>query len=197
MFKKRILSIILVLVMAFSMMGFTVSAEDETNTNTVCTCPGRCDCPEAICKQEQYTLIAGQNMDVGTIGVRRCADTLKIGIFPNKGWQLVEWHIDVATLPSGIPHNKNGSPIPGKFRFNNWNNFGLEPFECYIDLADDEINLASASVLYLAIHAVVQKFNPETCTWQQETAWGFNYCNQKLIEADGANWANYVLFPPQ
>lgn len=190
MFKKRILTIIVILAMTISMTGFAVSAADG-GTNA---CPY---CIENTCSEspdfhafDQFYLIAGQNMEIDHVGVYRNGNILTVGIYTSD-WELVEWHVDVATTRDGIPHNKNGSPVPGHFRFQSTtvpaSNF------CNIDLSSIGIDPCKSFVL--AVHAVVQKYDPCTCTYQRETAWAKTCLTSTFEDAPGANWASYVVVP--
>jgi hypothetical protein len=64
-----------------------------------------------------FNLYAGQNTLVGNGTVSNDATNLNVDFDLNDGWCMTESHVDAASTAAGIP-NKNGNPIPGKFRFN-------------------------------------------------------------------------------
>jgi hypothetical protein len=127
-------------------------------------------------------LYAGQSIYVGSIPVNVgfvSSPDIIIGAPALTGdWQVIETHVAIATSMAGIPQNKSGNPIPGRFPY----------------VAPQTVAKASvagytpgyAGPWYIAVHVVV--YNP--CTCQTETAWA-RYCDS--FGFPGANWATYTI----
>lgn len=102
---------------------------------------------DAACTQ---TLYAGKNIDVGTVTF---SDDETVTYNLKDGWIMTEAHLHLATKLSGIPQNKNGNPIPGKFQYKKYYNpgvatdtFSTGPWSC-------------GKTLYIAAHAVVTGYS--------------------------------------
>lgn len=100
----------------------------------------------AVCTQ---TLYAGKNIDVGTVTF---SDDGTVIYNLKDGWVMTEAHLHVATSLLGIPQ-KNGNPIPGKFKYKKYynpgvttNSFPTGPWSC-------------GRPLYIAAHAVVTGYS--------------------------------------
>lgn len=125
-------------------------------------------------------------IDVGAVQVCNDAGNLYVTYVTTGGWCLLETHLHIFeddTEFADVPH-KNGNPIPGHFDYS-------AEHDCvtrytYTILLDewDPANIAA--------HAVVKK----TCTCQEETAWGDDFCTfcNDENEFPGNNWARYFTY---
>ena len=122
-------------------------------------------------------LLAGKNINVGTLNVEVVGDNLVVTYKVNDPWVLGETHLYVGT-------EKPTKSAPGQFPY------GPESPE-YAVIGDDvvyTIDLAgfSGTILYIAAHAEVT--NPT----EEETAWA-GWCNSERIRPN-KNWATYFTF---
>ncbi|MGH6841806.1 MAG: hypothetical protein ACREDV_06895, partial [Methylocella sp.] len=93
------------------------------------------------------TLVAGQTTNVGTVEVCPGSPgtvTYTITNFP--AICLTEVHLDIETSLGAIPHTKDGSPIPGKFRYS--------AFPSCVGQYTFNVNVSETN--YVAAHAVVK-----------------------------------------
>jgi hypothetical protein len=125
---------------------------------------------DPICGEQYVCLMAGQNMEIGSVKVWHDENCLYVDFIVDDPWVVTDTHIAVADSLEGIPQTKKGSPKIG--------NFPYEAGEC-IDVTQWEWG----TVLYIAAHAVVE--NGE----QAETAWG---CGEEF-DKSWAMWFNYTL----
>jgi hypothetical protein len=65
----------------------------------------------------EQDLMAGQNIDVGTVYVWNDANSLYVKYETTGGWVMTETHLAVATALTGIPQTKTSNPIPGQFAY--------------------------------------------------------------------------------
>lgn len=126
---------------------------------------------------EEFTLYAGQNIDVGTVSVSNDSDSIYVTYTTTGGWLIYETHVYVGDV-AGIPTNNSGNPQIGLFP-HNMTHSGVSSFT--VAFAIDE-NLDCYAI---AAHAVVGITNPDG-TVQTETAWS----NGNDIN-DGGSWATY------
>ena len=112
-------------------------------------------------------LVAGQNIDVGTVTVRDDGTNLFVTYETTTGgWVLSETHLAVETSVEAIPQ-KNGNPIPGKFEYKTDHSSSTTSYTYEIPLGDWKVG----DTLVVAAHAVVQlKESGEVV--QEETGWG-------------------------
>ncbi len=118
------------------------------------------------------TLVAGQNIPVGTVEVCPDADTVKYTI-TDPSYCLTEVHLAVGQALADIPQTKNEDPQPGQFPYS-------DSPDCTTAYT---FNVPVEPEDYVAAHAVVQAGE------DQETAWAGEY------HFHGANWANYTIIP--
>jgi hypothetical protein len=114
------------------------------------------------------TLIAGQNIDAGTVAYWRACNVLHIEYATTGGWMLAETHLAVAGSMEEFPVTRSGNPIPGHFPLTGTHDPPVNWFEYTVDL--DAMGLAEAEVLYAAAHAVVKKFDGGMVVGE-ESAW--------------------------
>lgn len=125
------------------------------------------------CGMTEVTIFAGQTIDVGTLTILNDEDKLVLVIDISDDWMLVEYHLHFGKTVEDIPHNRNGTPIPGQFMISgttlpedgtlSYTLAELEELtELEFDLGDDII---------IAFHAVVQMKGTTEEEPITETAW--------------------------
>ena len=119
-------------------------------------------------------LIAGQNINVGTVSVWNDGTTLYVKYDTIDGWEMTETHLAVATDPTLIPQtlpNKKGlgggNPIPGQFAYSTIHNPAVITFTYEIPLS----TWGPGTTLYIAAHAAVKKCTTESFTFAPELTW--------------------------
>ncbi len=96
-------------------------------------------------------LLAGQNIDVGTVSVWNDGDTLYVKYETTGGWEITETHLVVTDEWSEIPLNKRGNPMVGHFPYSMEHDPWATEYTYTIDLGDWE----PCTDLYIAAHADV------------------------------------------
>ena len=94
-------------------------------------------------------LLAGQNIDIGTVKVWEEENKLHVCYTTQDGWYLTETHLAVAESMKGLLGGKEKNPAPGQFPYQN--NHGMVQSFTY------EIDLPDYNHVYLAAHAKVEK----------------------------------------
>ena len=107
-------------------------------------------------------LIAGQNMDSGSVVVTEIGGNLDVTYQTEGDWVIVETHLYVGSQDD-MPANNPGNPRIGQFPYATEHDAGTTTFT-YSDLWE----LAPDECVWVAAHAVVYN----TVTGQEETAWG-------------------------
>jgi hypothetical protein len=113
-----------------------------------------------------WPLMAGQSIQVGTITVTNDLSYLHVTYqITVPDWYLTTTHVAVATSLDGIPHNKQGIPVPGQFPYKTDHNPPVTSFQYDIPLGWVE-----GTELYIATHAEVEKI-VQGVVRQSETGW--------------------------
>ncbi len=123
-------------------------------------------------------LMAGQNIEVGTVTVANTEDKITVIYETFDGWSITETHLDIAVDYSGLATNKSGNPVPGKFDYQTSHPDALNEVTYEVD----SIDWMAGMELYIATHAVV------TSQQGTETAWAGD------LEFPGRNWATYFTY---
>ncbi len=142
-------------------------------------------------QSSEYPLWAGQNIDTGNLYVSNDAQNLYVSYVTENGWKLKATHMHVATSLAGIPKNKQGVPVPGKFAFSSSHNPYITEYTYQIPLSS--LGLSFGQNIVVAAHAEVLKERPDG-SYQQETAFGGN------VAGPGNRWwyyATYTIVQPQ
>lgn len=124
-------------------------------------------------RDSEVDLIAGQNMDSGSVIVTEIDGNLEVTYTTDGDWILLETHLYVGSQ-EGMPHTRRGNPKIGKFPYATEHDAGTTTFT-YSDL----LEIPQGTCVWVAAHAVVVN----TVTGEEETAWG----NGEYI--NGNNWA--------
>ena len=134
-------------------------------------------CEEVI----ETTLMAGQNIPVGTVSIENDDQYLYVTYQMDGNWLITETHLDVATQPEDLKQTSKGNAIAGQFAYKSDHDPGVITVTHTIDLSAWPSN----SNLYLAAHCVVVSGSGS------ETAWA------EGMEFPGNNWAMYVAYTLQ
>lgn len=136
--------------------------------------------PEEACGEAtSVTLLAGQYTEAGLVTVWNDADSVYVRYSTTDGWQLKETHLAVALDIGGIPSNKSGNPVVGKFAYKTTHEAGVTEYTYAIALAD--VGATDGSELFIAAHGVVVQAGGGS-----ETAWG-----EGTRFEDQGNWGMY------
>ena len=136
--------------------------------------------PEEACGEAtNVTLLAGQHTDAGLVSVWNDADSVYVRYSATGGWELQETHLAVALDVDGIPSNRSGNPVVGKFAYKTVHAAGTTEFTYAIPLAD--VGATDGSELFIAAHGVVRNVSGGS-----ETAWG-----EGTRFEDQGNWGMY------
>jgi hypothetical protein len=137
------------------------------------------------CGEASVELIAGQNIDVGSVAIYNDETSVCVAFATVGDWYLTETHLAIATDPAGIPQ-KNGNPSPGQFPLHHEDLWTQHDAFCVL-LAD--IGAEPGDPLYIATHAAVaQEIEGEIVGG--ETAWGQGH------DFPGKNWGMYFEYVP-
>jgi len=186
--KKLIYLIVLVLILGLVLSGCLLSNVGQVPTNeqsgiTYLTKGG----------SRLFPLYAGQDMQVGNVLVWDDGENLcvKYQLSPEaiaEGWLLTETHLAVAELLTGIPQ-KNGNPIPGKFPYGDDDLGGVESYQECIPFSKIGDGVVCHDKLFIAAHAVVQKCETESFTFNPELTWTrSSESNVAVFPGYGAQW---------
>jgi hypothetical protein len=133
----------------------------------------------------EYTLIAGQNYDAGSISVTLEDGELCIDIETTGGWVLTETHVAVAPDLDSIPQTGSGNPQVGKFL---WQTDHDPPVTSATYCCNPLEYIWQPGEIYIAVHASVELLDDSGNVIQQETAWGDG------PEFPGRSWATYMTY---
>lgn len=138
-----------------------------------------------ICGSFTADLIAGQNINVGTVTVTNDAETLFVTYTTTDDWLMSEIHLYVGPK-EGAPVNKKGNPQVGHFPTNQTFNpmINTITYEFPLSIFQDDCFIVAA-------HAVVNKVINEQVV-DSQTAWG-----DGIRFVDKGNWATYFEYCPQ
>ena len=156
--KAKWLVVLMVVAMLMSLVpavGFAEPLEDE--------------CGE--CGPYTTPLIAGQNIEVGTVTVENDGEKICVTYALNddalaEGWLIYETHLAIATEYDGIPQTSGNrwgtNPIPGQFPYGDDELEGVEEWSICIDLDEIDEDWEWGDCLFIAAHAVVERVECET-----------------------------------
>jgi hypothetical protein len=124
-------------------------------------------CKQTCCVIEdvKYNLVAGKHTTVGDVTVTNDDDNLYVTYNTKDGWSLKETHLYVGTY-QGLPKNRHGIPVPGKFPYKASHVYGTTSYIYTIPLKD--IATFNSCLIVAAHSEVVKKIGK--CI-KSETAW--------------------------
>jgi hypothetical protein len=138
----------------------------------------------------RYKLIAGQDIQVGTVEVWNTADTLYIKYdMWSPSYCLKATQLHVADSLEEIPHN-NGGPIPGRFDYKMQHDCSTPEVLYEIPLSAGGWEIGDRVVM--VAHAVVGR--PADPYWE-ETAWGVQCGDFATWHYPGSRWSAYMEYP--
>ena len=148
---RKLGAIVMVLALALSMGVMPVVADDPV-------------CPDVPDDADEVALLAGQDLNVGSVfvwndAVNLCVKYELSGDALNDGWLIYETHLAVADDRDDIPTNRSGNPVPGHFPYGDDELDGVEEWCVCIPLA--ELGVEPGVELFVAAHAVVMREGEE------------------------------------
>ncbi|HAT65673.1 MAG TPA: hypothetical protein DCS66_13935 [Flavobacteriaceae bacterium] len=105
-------------------------------------------------------LLAGQNMDSGTVTVTVEGGNVVVNYSTNQDWVITETHLFVGDI-NDLPTNGGGNPRIGHFPFSGEHTNGTT------DVTYTTLGIEEGDCVYIAAHAVVTNI----ITGETETAW--------------------------
>lgn len=135
---------------------------------------------------EQFPIIAGQNINVGTMWVHNDATNLYVTYSLTNNWLLKKTHLHVATSLAGIPQNRQGIPVPGHFTYSTDHNPNIPMYTYTLPIAP--LGYKYGDNLFIAAHAEVVRYSNTTAGMVGETAWGGN------TPGPGPRWWYYLQY---
>jgi hypothetical protein len=130
------------------------------------------------CSPTEVALIAGQNMNAGTVTVTNDADFIYVTYHTANGWLLTQTHLFVGSCAL-IPVNGQGNPVPGQFPYAS-SHINITSFTYQIPVS--QIPLGGCGCI--AAHAVVVKLDGNGNIINTQTGWGQGV----RINPNGGNW---------
>lgn len=135
------------------------------------------------CGSETFPLWAGQSIDAGNVIVQNSDEFIYVTINTTGDWLFQLSHLHIATSLSGIPANKQGIPVPGKFAYAASHDPKVSTFTYAIPNTFDE-----GKELFIAVHVEVVKLNELNEVIQGETAFGGN------LKGSTSRWWYYLKY---
>jgi len=184
--KKLSYLIVLILILGLALTGCTLLS----NISQVPTTEKK---PNEGGPFPPCTLVAGKNIDVGTMIVWNDADNLYVKYFiTDPEWCLIETHLHVFLDDddyTDVPQ-KNGNPIPGKFDYK-------EEHDCVADYTYTiPLEWGPETELFIAAHAVVK--DNYSC-YQTAVLYGIERFNGIVYGVDvlaGTSWVEFNIPDP-
>lgn len=137
-------------------------------------------------KSTDYPLYASKDMQVGKMSVSNGKYYLIVTYSLNKGWNLKQTYLHIATSLNGIPQVKIGTPIIGKFDYIMQHDRLTTEYTYNIPLSDNMFRVGDP--IFIAAYASIIKSTAENGTSQQYTAWGGD------IRGPGPRWWYYIKY---
>jgi hypothetical protein len=154
------------------MLGFIACDSDSNAPNNVMTPTDAARVAVvSSTNSDCVPLIAGQNINAGSVCFEQMADQLKVTFTVTDDWYIQEAQLWIGDNPNGYPKTRNGNPVPGQFPFAS-GSINTQTFVFYVPFS--WLNYTGSNECYYVMaHASIQRAlgtTPET--WQGETAWG-------------------------
>lgn len=123
-------------------------------------------CQSCVYETVNFKLLGGQTIPVGNLIVTNDADNLYITYEGDNGWKFATVQLYVGEL-SGLPVNKQNTPVPGSFPLKNESTNLRETVEFVIPLS------SLPECYIIAAHGEANLTNSEGLVIQTETSWSF------------------------
>jgi len=117
----------------------------------------------SACVPKVVTIWAGQHIDVGTVTVTNCSESLYVKYEATAPWKFTEMHLAVANTCAELPRNPKGHLVPGLFPYAMTFDPPVTEYTFAIPLGDWE----PGDSICIAAHCVVV-----TECGGNETGWG-------------------------
>jgi hypothetical protein len=135
---------------------------------------------------QQYPIMAGQNINVGSMWVHNDLSNLYITYSLTNNWLLKHTHMHIASSLARIPKNRAGVPVPGQFTYSTPHNPNIPLYTYTIPFA--QLGFQIGDNLAIAAHAEVVRNASSSAGMVGETAWGGN------ITGPGPRWWFYLEY---
>lgn len=123
-------------------------------------------CQSCVYETVNFELLGGQTIPVGNLIVTNDADNLYITYDGNNGWKFATVQLYVGEL-SGLPTNRQNTPVPGSFPLKNESSNLRETVEFVIPLS------SLPPCYIIAAHGEANLTNSDGVSIQTETSWSF------------------------
>lgn len=130
------------------------------------------------CTATSVTLIAGQNINAGTVVVTNDANFIYVTYNTANGYVLKETHLFVGKCDS-VPVNKQMNPVPGQFPYITYHN-KITTYSYKVPI--NSIGMGKCGCI--AAHAALVKYNGSGQVVDSQTGWG----NGVSINPKAGNW---------
>ena len=123
--------------------------------------------------ENEFLLVAGQNINAGSIKIDVGEELINITYNTKEGWLLRKTHLYVGT-EADLPLNYSGNPQIGQFNYQESHDPLLTSFTYTINRSELEYNIKNdcSYGLVIATHAEVLLKDESGGVVQEETAWG-------------------------
>jgi hypothetical protein len=143
---------------------------------------GSVDLASLVCSNSATRLLAGQDINVGTIQVTQDEQYLCVSFqITDSAWYIEETHLALAASPDLLPQTGSGNPQVGQFPYSHTGLHAQSDLFC-VDYA--AAGYTASESIYVAAHAVVVRMSGGSVA-QSETAWG---------EGDGFSGRNWAMY---
>jgi hypothetical protein len=108
--------------------------------------------------EKTVRLLAGQNIDAGTVRVWQENGKLYVELQTKDGWKMIDSHVHLADTVDGFPLAGNNNPIPGHFDYKKYH-YLAESYTHEIDLSDFPSGIPPGLI---AVHSCLTKGSETT-----------------------------------
>lgn len=130
------------------------------------------------CDPQTVSLIAGQNINAGSISVTNDNDFIYVTYTSDNGYLITQTHLYVGDCAL-IPVNGQGNPLPGHFPYSSAHN-NISSYTYQVPISA----LPAGTCGCIAAHCVLVKLGASGNVIETQTGWG----NGTRINPTGGNW---------
>lgn len=175
---RKLLPALTLLIVSFTIFSCQKVNHEPADNNTGNGGPVSGRILPHLCDPVVVDLIAGQNMNAGTVTVSNDETYIYVTYTTSNGWLLTQTHLYVGNCDL-IPVNGAGNPIPGQFPYSSSHNY-VTSYTYQVPVSA----IAVGNCGCIAAHAVVVKLDAAGHVINQQTGWG----NGVRINPSGGNW---------
>ncbi len=190
-FKAQLWAVIIIATVAFTACDNNLSGLSDNDSSVNMTSSkivvlANGSTSAEICGEASVsTLWAGQTHNSGSLTVSNDENYLYVTFTTTGDWLLQKTHLNVSSSLSGVPVNRQGIPVPGKFEYSSSHDFvSSYTYAISLDNLDSEL-------VTIAAHSEVVQLNEEGSVIRAETAWGGD------IRGSGNRWWFYSTYEIQ